>query len=55
MLSESCEDLEKKRQKLASELQTKDNRVSCLDGTLSHTKAQLNTETQKVCHNNNDV
>lgn len=47
-LSESCQDIENKRQKLAQELQSKENQISCLDGKLSHTKAQLDTETAKV-------
>ena len=47
-LSETCEDLERKRQKVATELQTKDARISCLDGQFSHTKAQLDAELRKV-------
>jgi hypothetical protein len=50
-LSESCEDVEKKRQKLAQELQIKDNKLSIVEGQLSHAKAQLDTETHKVCIN----
>ena len=47
-MSESCQDIENKRQKLAQELHTKENQISCLDGKLSHTKAQLETESAKV-------
>lgn len=47
-MSETCQDVENKRQKLAQELQSKENQISCLDGKLSHTKAQLDTETAKV-------
>lgn len=48
ILSESCEDVEKKRQKIAQELQIKDNKLSIVEGQLSHSKAQLDTELQKV-------
>lgn len=48
ILSESCEDVEKKRQKIAQELQIKDNKLSIVEGQLSHAKAQLDTELQKV-------
>ena len=47
-LSETCEDLEKKREKLAHDLQQKENQLSCLDGKFSHTKSQLEAETKKV-------
>lgn len=47
-LSETCQDLEKKRQKLAQDIQTKTNHVSCLEGQLSHAKQSLDAETNKV-------
>lgn len=47
-LSDSCEEVEKKRQKLAQELQIKENKLSVIEGQLSHAKAQLDSESQKV-------
>lgn len=47
-LSVNCESVEQKRQKLAQEMQVKDNRFSCVDGQLAHVKAQLDAETHKV-------
>ena len=47
-LSEKCEEIEKKRQKLAQDIQIKDNKLSVMDGQLSHTKAQLDTMSNKV-------
>ena len=47
-LMDSCEDLEKKRQKLEHELQTKETRIACLDGQLAQSKKQLAVETNKV-------
>lgn len=47
-LSETCQEIEKKREKLAHDLTQKENQLSCLDGKLSHTKSQLDAETKKV-------
>ncbi|XP_019625667.1 PREDICTED: centromere protein F-like [Branchiostoma belcheri] len=44
-LVESCEDLQKKREKIQHDLQTKESLVSCMEGQLSHAKASLDTET----------
>ena len=47
-LIEACEDLQKKREKYEHELQTKDSRIACLEGQLSHNKKTLDQETEKV-------
>ncbi|CAH1262708.1 CENPF [Branchiostoma lanceolatum] len=46
-LVESCEDLQRKREKIQHDLQTKESLVSCMEGQLSHAKASLDTETSK--------
>ena len=47
-LMDSCEELERKRQKMEHDLQTKDTRISCLEGQLAQSKKQLATEANKV-------
>ena len=47
-LVETCDDLEKKRQKLIHDVATKDGRIACLEGQLDSTKLALKVETNKV-------
>ena len=47
-LSETCEDVEQKRQKLATELHTKETLINTLNGQLAHLKKNLEQETSKV-------
>ena len=47
-LTESCEDLERTRQKFLHESQTKDSRISILEGQLSKTKQNLESESNKA-------
>ena len=47
-LIESCDALETKRQKLEHEGQTKDTRISCLEGQLNRAQQSLDAEIAKV-------
>lgn len=47
-LSEACEDVEQKRQKLAADLHSKDSHISALNGQISHLKKLLDQEAAKV-------
>ncbi|EDO46232.1 predicted protein, partial [Nematostella vectensis] len=41
LLSESCEDLERTRQKLLHDIQSKDGKISCVEGKLNRLKQNL--------------
>lgn len=47
-MSNSCEEIEQKRQKLATDLHTKDSHVNALNGQIAHLKKMLETENNKV-------
>ena len=47
-LMDSCQDLERRRQKFEHDIHTKDARISCLEGQLSQTKKSLEVQTNKV-------
>jgi centromere protein F len=47
-LMDSCEDLEKRRQRFEHDIHTKDTRIACLEGQLAQAKKQLAEETNKV-------
>lgn len=47
-LVDQCEELERKRQKIEHDLQTKEAHVSCLEGQLSHCKQAVEAETAKA-------
>ena len=47
-LSESCDDVEQKRQKLATEVHTKETHINAISGQLAHLKKSLDQETSKV-------
>lgn len=49
-LTESCQELERNRQKSLHELQTKDSRISILEGQLGKVKQTLETESAKTAH-----
>ena len=48
-LIESCDELERKRQKIEHDLQTKEAHISCLEGQLSSAKNSADAESNKVC------
>ena len=45
---ESCEELERKRQKCEHELHTRDNHIICLEGQLTRNKSVHEAELNKV-------
>ena len=47
-LVKSCDELERKLGKIEHEIQTRDSRIGCLEGQLTHTKQALEAETNKV-------
>ena len=47
-LTESCDDVEQKRQKLATDVHTKEQHINALNGQLAHLKKSLDQETNKV-------
>ena len=47
-LSETCDDVEQKRQKLAAELHTKETHINAINGQMAHLKKSLDQETSKV-------
>lgn len=47
-LSETCEDLEKKRTQFQHELNSRDNQISFLTGQMTQTKSVLEKELSKV-------
>ena len=47
-IAETCQELERKREKISHDLQSKETMVSCLEGKLSHTQQQLETETSRA-------
>ncbi|KAK3093159.1 hypothetical protein FSP39_012052 [Pinctada imbricata] len=49
-LSEQCQEVENKRQKLATDVHTKDNLISCLECKVSQAKSQYEAETAKMLH-----
>ncbi|XP_055957032.1 centromere protein F [Patella vulgata] len=55
VLEKDLGEIEKKRAKLAQELQTKDNHISCLTGQLSHTKTSVDNEISKSVHLKSDL
>ena len=54
-LSESCQELERSRQKAVHELQTKETLASCLEGQLSKTKQCLESEATKTAQLKSDL
>ena len=48
LLSESCQEIEDKKQKCAADLQTRDGQINVLNGQIAHTKKLLDQETAKV-------
>ena len=50
-LTDACEDLERKRQKLEHDLHSKEGHVASLEGQLNTTKGKLEAEINKVCIN----
>jgi hypothetical protein len=50
-LLDSCEELERKRQKTEHDLQTKEAYIACLEGQLSHSKQAVEAEIAKVVIN----
>ena len=47
-LTESCDDVEQKRQKLATDVHTKEQHINALNGQLAHLKKSLDQENNKV-------
>ena len=47
-LIESCDELERKRQKIEHDLQTKEAHIACLEGQLSSAKNSADVESTKV-------
>jgi centromere protein F len=47
-LLDTCEELERKRQKVEHDLQAKESYVACLEGQLSHSKQATEAEVLKV-------
>lgn len=54
-LAESCQELERNRQKAVHELQTKEALVSCLEGQLSKSKQCLEGETSRTTQLKTDL
>ncbi|XP_070576345.1 centromere protein F-like [Ptychodera flava] len=46
-LMDTCREIEEKKEKVMHELQTKDSLIACLEGKITHTKSQLETETTR--------
>jgi len=49
-LLDSLDELEKKRQKIEHDLQSKETYIACVDSQLAHSKQALELESTKVCH-----
>ena len=47
-LAETCQELERKREKVTHDLHSKETLVSCLEGKLSHVQQQLDAESNRA-------
>ncbi|XP_032218810.2 centromere protein F [Nematostella vectensis] len=55
LLSESCEDLERTRQKLLHDIQSKDGKISCVEGKLNRLKQNLEVESKRNVELKNEL
>ena len=54
-LSESCQRIERNREKLQHDIQNKDTHIACLEGKLSHAKQSLDAEINKAARMKTDL